>query len=182
MLLNYGVSINTNTIVQEIQENSVTLLDTESREMFTIESDLVIVTSGVEQSEVIKKIDLPKDATGRLLTSRTLQCLQNPNIFALGDCSSVFGETLPSTAQVAMQQSAIVASNLAKRADLYPLEGGDQHLGIEILHVKDSPPGELDSFTYVPLGEMLSLGITNGDSHLHMTESESVTTTQHCMF
>ena len=162
VLLGYGVSLCTNTAVQEIQENAVTLGDAQSGEVYSTESDLTIVTSGVEQSDVIKTIDLQKDPSGRLVTSRTLQCLRNPNVFALGDCSSVMGDKLPSTAQVAMQQSVIVANNLVKRAEIYALQGGEQQLGIEKLHVKESTPGELESFTYVPLGEMLTLGIADG--------------------
>lgn len=207
--------MNLNTSVREVNSDGVVVFDASISEEYSIKADLVILTSGVEQADIVKSLNLRKDAYGRIVTSRTLQCIDNPNIFALGDCSSVDGARLPSTAQVAMQQADIVAKNVARRALLYPLiqstentftpipsadevvashdSGLDevdfsvatamkksyapfQSLKIkvggssmntvvpsnELLHTKQSLPGELDSFTFVPLGEMLTLGLADG--------------------
>lgn len=144
-LLSYGISINVNTDVKKVSQSEVTVLDKITNEEYDIPADLVISTCGVQPNSLIQSLTLKKDAYGRLFTKRTLQSVDYPNIFALGDCSSILNEALPSTAQVAMQQSEIVANNLFTNAKS-----------------KDVPSFmEFDNFRYVPLGEMLTLGKTD---------------------
>jgi NADH dehydrogenase len=113
-----------------------------NNEEFDIPADLVISTCGVQPNKLIQSLSLKKDNYGRILTNRSLQSLDNPNIFALGDCSSIQNVALPSTAQVAMQQSEIVAKNVFTCSKSI-----------------DQPNFmELESFRFVPLGEMLTLG------------------------
>lgn len=137
--------------------------------VINLSSDITILTTGVEASPLVKSIStLKKDKFGRLLTSASLQCLGHPNVFSLGDCSSIQTyrddptKALPKTAQVAMQQSSLLAENLYKRALKYPKKpwshASDPRLD---LHYKISQPGELDSFRFIPLGEMVSLGNTD---------------------
>jgi len=40
-----------------------------------------------------------KDKFGRIVTSESLQLLDYPGVFALGDCSSIQGAANPATAQ-----------------------------------------------------------------------------------
>jgi len=141
-LLSYGISINVNTDVKKVSQTAVTVLNKITNEEYDIPADIVISTCGVQPNKLIQSLNLKKDAYGRILTTRTLQSLEYPNIFALGDCSSINNNALPSTAQVAMQQSEIVASNVFTCAKS-----------------KEEPNFmELENFRFVPLGEMLTLG------------------------
>jgi len=145
-LRSYGISINCNTSVVEVFPDRVSLRTNEG-ETFDLQTDLVICTAGMQQSPLVMSLPLPKDESGRLLTDRTLQCKGYPDVFALGDCSAIDGYKLPSTAQVAMQQANIVASNLI----LLSNASNNASTG----NVMSS---QLEKFRYVPLGEMLTLG------------------------
>lgn len=144
-LLNYGISLNLNSSVARIDADGVVIRETDQAE-FKLPADLIILTCGVQPSALVAQIDfLPKDPSGRLLTSRTLQCLGHPHIFALGDCAAIEGVPLPTTAQVAMQQADIVARNLL------------------LSHEANTP---LEKFRFVPLGEMLTLGGSLSDASI----------------
>lgn len=146
-----GVSVNCNTSATKITETSVHLKVT-SGEEFEMPADIVIVTMGMEQSPLVQNMPLKREKFGRLSISRTLQIKERPNVFSLGDCSGIEGELVPSTAQVAMQQSDIATRNLLYRI---------QNYNKEELISKVSRPDELEKFRFVPLGEMLTLGNVN---------------------
>lgn len=180
-----GVQIYLNSSVSQIDEKAVTITTkssgSDSSDTLTLNSDLTILTTGVQQANLTSKINqLKKDKFGRILTSTTLQCLGYPNLFALGDCASIQvypgkDETaLPKTAQVAMQQSGDVAKNLYLRTLMYgtqkhghfpPAVSEEDDSSVASLpkeiHTKRSFPEELNNFRFIPLGEMLSLGETN---------------------
>lgn len=174
-LASYGVIQHMSAQVNQIGANTVELSpapssSSSSAAPLSLESDITILTTGIEPSPLVQSIStLKKDRFGRLLTSGSLQCLGHPNVFALGDCSSIQTyrddpeKALPKTAQVAMQQSSLLAQNLYKRALKYPKKPWSQASEPKLdLHYKISQPGELDTFRYIPLGEMLSLGNTDG--------------------
>ena len=147
-----GVKVMYSTSVKNIAEDRLTIVQTssdgkEGEEVF-IGADLVIATLGIQQSPLLDRFvpsPCSKDGdSGRLLVHDTLQSVSHDDVFALGDCSRIEGVSLPCTAQVAMQQADIVSKNiLMKRAN----EGAESTLPLE-------------RFTYVPLGEMLTLGAT----------------------
>ena len=141
-LNNYGVSININSSVKKVSKTSVTIINNLNNEEYDIPADIVISTCGVQPNNLIESLNLKKDNFGRILTKRSLQSLEYSDIFALGDCSSIQNVQLPSTAQVAMQQSEIVANNLWTCANTN----------------SESSFMDLASFQFVPLGEMLTLG------------------------
>ena len=154
-LLSLGVSINSNTAVKEVLSNGIVL---ESRDVdfntqsFVMPTDLVIYTAGMKQTDLVssclsKQLDI--NEYGRIKTKRTLQTLKCPDIFAMGDCACIENTFVPSTAQVAMQQSEIVSSNLGSRYNYVSR------------HDTEPLSRYLEKFTYVPLGEMLTLGGAN---------------------
>ena len=143
-----GVSVNCDTSATKITESSVHLR-TNSGDEFEMPADIVVITMGVEQSPLTTGSSLKREKFGRLAISRALQSKERPNVFAIGDCGGVEGEYVPSTAQVAMQQSDIVTRNLLYRLNNYNADD---------LITRVSRADELDKFRYVPLGEMLTLG------------------------
>eukprot|EP01035_Chromulina_nebulosa_P019672 gene19672-25590_t len=104
-----------------------------------IPADYVIVTSGTQPSQLVNKLStsLLIDENGRILVNKNLKVIDKLNVYAAGDCSRVDGVLLPSTAQVAIQQSDILSNNIYKQI---------------------SNNNKLDEFNYLPLGEMLTLG------------------------
>jgi NADH dehydrogenase len=86
---------------------------------------------------------------GRILTSPTLNVPEYPNVFAIGDCSRPKKTPYPGTAQVAIQMATVAAWNVyATLAN----EKNDERISRENESLKLLP------FTYLNLGEMLTLG------------------------
>ena len=146
-----GILTAYNTSVKLVTSNSLQLINNTSGEEYELPADLIVFTAGTEQSAFIKGLELTKDIYGRILTNKFLQSIDRPEVFAMGDCSFVEGSKNPSTAQVAMQQSYTVSSNV-------------------ILNIKKQLQSNLDAASTVPrynefnflnLGEMLTLGDTN---------------------
>ena len=146
-----GILTAYNTSVKLVTSNSLQLINNTSGEEYKLPADLIVFTAGTEQSAFIKGLELTKDIYGRILTNKFLQSIDRPEVFAMGDCSFVEGSKNPSTAQVAMQQSYTVSSNV-------------------ILNIKKLLQSNLDAASTVPrynefnflnLGEMLTLGDTN---------------------
>ena len=174
-----NITLVLNTGILEIKQNSVILAPVNSNKVTEIEktyelyTNLTILTTGMEPTVLLNNIgDLKKDRFGRLIVTPTLQCLNHPNIFAIGDCSTIqkyrsssdsntIIDTLPKTAQVAMQQSDTLAKNIYRRTQLYPKTIDNTTTTHAKIHYTISPPGELESFRFLPLGEMLSLGTTD---------------------
>ncbi len=108
----------------------------------TIPTDLVLWTVGTQVAAVVKSLPLPRNNRGQLTTTNTLQVLDHPEIYALGDladCKDASGQQIPTTAQAAFQQADYVGWNLW--ADL-----------------SDRP---ILPFRYQNLGEMMTLGKDN---------------------
>lgn len=149
-LLRYNVNVQYNTSVNAVLPNTIDLQGPDGVSS-SLPADLVVFTAGTEQSEFIRSLEIAKDAFGRVQTTPALQSKSHPNVFALGDCSSIEGQTNPATAQVAMQQSGVVANNVLA--------------AIKSSRIMESEKRErapkMKDFKYLPLGEMLTLGDTN---------------------
>jgi NADH dehydrogenase len=126
-------------------ETEVTSIEPESLslnykgQVDTIPVNLVLWTVGNQVSELMQTLPLKQSPRGLLLTEPTLQVLERREIFALGDaaeCREAAGQSLPATAQVALQQADYCAWNLWASLT-----------GRTLL-----------PFRYQPLGEMLALG------------------------
>lgn len=134
------VWIDTETTVESIAENEITLLYKGKSD--TLPVDVVIWTVGTTVSDLVKNLDLPHNEQGKIQVDSTLQVTRNPAIFALGDlavCRDASGQVVPATAQVAFQQSDYCAWNIWASLTGRPLL----------------------PFKYYNLGEMLVLGTDN---------------------
>lgn len=100
--------------------------------------DLVIWAAGTEAREWVRNLDCQQSDRGKLLTRRTLQLVDYPEVFALGDLADIPStkQPVPATAQAAYQQASCTAKNL-----------------------KAAMRGKrLQPFRYLHLGDMLTLG------------------------
>jgi len=116
----------------------------------TIPSDIVIYSAGSAPFQIPDSSCLTKDVYGRLQVYRTLQTLSRPEVFSLGDCAKVIDVESPSTAAVALQQAAVASANVVRRANLLQRNSEEPKRYL------------LEKFTYVPLGELLTFGESNG--------------------
>ncbi len=108
----------------------------------TIPVDVVMWTVGTRVAEVINALPLKKSDRGKLVLTPTLQVVDQPTVFALGDladCKDVEGQQVPPTAQAAFQQADYLGWNLWASLTGRPLL----------------------PFRYQYLGEMMTLGTDN---------------------
>ena len=118
------------------------------KNVISMDTSLLLWTAGAtptsDRNEGIRNSLLPRDAIGRILTSPTLNVKEYPNVFAIGDCSRPKKDPYPGTAQVAIQMATVAAWNIyATLAN--GTKGGSNSL-------------KLLPFTYLSLGEMMTLG------------------------
>ncbi|MEZ2229084.1 MAG: NAD(P)/FAD-dependent oxidoreductase [Microcoleus sp.] len=128
------------TSVDSIGSDTISLMYKGQLDILPV--DIVLWTVGTQVSQAVRSLPLKQNQRGQLITTPTLQIVDRPDIFALGDiaeCHDASGQKLPSTAQVAFQQADYTAWNIWASLTGRPLL----------------------PFRYQPLGEMMTLGIDN---------------------
>ncbi|BBC24359.1 NAD(P)/FAD-dependent oxidoreductase [Pseudanabaena sp. ABRG5-3] len=132
-----GVWTDLNTRVSQVTEDEVTLDYADGSD--TLPVDIVLWTVGSTFSKVIQNLPIAHNRLGAIATEPTLQVQGYPHVFAIGDLAGLEtnGQTLPATAQVAFQQSQYCAWNIWASIN----------------------QKSLVNFSYIPLGEFISLGI-----------------------
>ncbi len=136
-----GVWLDLETAVTEVGENSISLKYRD--QIDTIPAEIVIWTVGTRVADQVRSLPIPKNQRDQVRVETTLQVIDHPNIFALGDladCKDAEGQQVPTTAQAAFQQADYTAWNL------WALITGDR---------------PLLPFRYQHLGEMMALGMDN---------------------
>jgi NADH:ubiquinone reductase (H+-translocating) len=105
-----GVRIRVNTRVDRIEPTRVHLPDGES-----IESETIIMATGVVPSPLVAGLPIEKDKKGRAITEPTMRSQSHPQIWALGDCASIpdpSGKPYPPLAQHAIREATQLAQNI----------------------------------------------------------------------
>jgi demethylphylloquinone reductase len=128
------------TSVAQIGDGEITLNYANGTD--TLPVDIVIWTVGNTLSKLVRSLNLPHSSRGKIVTELTLQVKDHESIFALGDmaeCRDASGQILPATAQVAFQQAQYCARNVWASLNNHSLA----------------------PFTYLALGEFISLGKDN---------------------
>lgn len=135
-----GVFLDLETKVESITQDTISL--EYKNQIDTIPVDLVIWTVGTRVTPVVKNLDLKQNQRGQITTNTSLQVLDHPEIFALGDladCVDANGQQIPATAQAAFQQADYTAWNIWASLTNRPLL----------------------PFRYQQFGEMMALGKDN---------------------
>ncbi|MBS6363065.1 NAD(P)/FAD-dependent oxidoreductase [Burkholderia sp.] len=107
----------------------------------SIRADLTVWAAGIKAPAVLSHLDgLEVNRLGQLEVRRTLQCVNDDNVFALGDCAACawpgHDRGVPPRAQAAHQQASFLLKAIGCRLDGQPLP----------------------EFTYRDLGSLVSLG------------------------
>lgn len=108
-LLDLGVEVQTNSKVQNITQDSVTINGT------VIETENVIWAAGNTASDLLKQVPTTLDSAGRVVVQQNCSVKEAPNVFVIGDAAHFPDTTytaLPGVAQVAMQQGRFVAKTI----------------------------------------------------------------------
>lgn len=135
-----GIWIDLETTVDRIEADSISLIYREQIDNLPV--DIVLWTVGTEVSPVVRSLPLKQNQRGQLTTTATLQAIEHPDIFVLGDladCQDASEQRVPSTAQAAIQQADYAAWNIWASLTERPLL----------------------PFRYQSLGEMMTLGLDN---------------------
>jgi demethylphylloquinone reductase len=101
--------------------------------------DLVLWTVGNQVNPLVADLTFQRNQRGQIKTQPTLQTIDRPEVYALGDLAEILdpdGKAIPATAQSALQQADFAAWNI-----------WSQILGKPLL-----------PFRYSNLGEMMALG------------------------
>lgn len=135
-----GIWIDLETSATEIRADSMSL--EYKGQIDTIPVDLVLWTVGTKVADVIQSLPLKQNEQHQIVVTSTLQAIDHPEIFALGDlaeCRDATGQRIPATAQAAFQEAQYAAWNIWAAITGRPLL----------------------PFRYQNLGEMMTLGMDN---------------------
>lgn len=137
-LVQRSIQLDLNTRIEALTPNQIHLQ--QPKQDLTLPADIVLWTTGTAPWDWVRSLPCSKTQQGQLLVQPTLQLVEYPEVFALGDLATVQdnqGQAIAATAQSAFQQSPTVAQNL--RACL--------------------TRQRLTDFRYRHQGEMMTLGI-----------------------
>ncbi len=88
---------------------SATSVETSSE---TFHSDVTVLCAGVRPNTDFLKDAIELDAQGHVPVEATLQTVEDPHVFALGDVIAIDGSPTPKLAQLAVQEARVVARNI----------------------------------------------------------------------
>jgi len=135
-----GVWLDLETTVENITENFLTLNFRGQSDELPV--DVVLWTVGTRVVPFLESLELPRNERHQIKVEPTLQVMDYPDIFALGDladCKDASGQQVPNTAQSALQEADYAGWNLWASLTNRPLL----------------------PFRYQHLGEMMTLGVEN---------------------
>ncbi|MEZ6087926.1 MAG: FAD-dependent oxidoreductase [Pirellulaceae bacterium] len=75
-------------------------------------ADVVIWATGAAAPSVLSKLNLQTDDRGFIATSKTLQSLSDPRVFAVGDCGTILESPSPKAGVYAVRQCPVLWHNL----------------------------------------------------------------------
>lgn len=120
VLSSRGVKIRVSTKVDRMTEGRIELSDGG-----TIESETIIIATGVLPSPLVSDLPLEKSRRGAVVVEATMRVKDRPEIWALGDCASIpdpTGKPYPPLAQHAMREAKQLAENLTAAIRGKPLQ------------------------------------------------------------
>ncbi|QEM81031.1 NAD(P)/FAD-dependent oxidoreductase [Halomonas binhaiensis] len=115
-----GVQVHVNTRVTKVDAEAIHTADEGN-----IEIDLGVWSAGIKAPGFLAELGLPVERNNRIKVQPTLQSVDDPRIFAFGDCASCpqeDGSVVPPRAQAAHQQAEVLYKNLVATMDSKPLK------------------------------------------------------------
>ena len=116
-----GVSFRLNTRIVDAQPGVVLLSEGK------IHTETLVWTAGTTPSPLLKSLPLQKDKRGAVVVDGTLAVPGHPGLWAIGDCAAVndalSGHPCPPTAQFALREAQVLASNILAQLHGGPARG-----------------------------------------------------------
>ncbi len=116
-----NITLITNGSVVRIHKGGCVLADGRS-----VQAGTIVWATGIRAHPVVRSLEVPVDALGRVRVDNYLRPRGHANAFALGDNACTIdrktGAPLPATGQVAVQQAKTVAANILRRRRRKPLQ------------------------------------------------------------
>lgn len=113
-LSNYGIEVFTQHRVEKIEADKIYCQDN-----IVFDSSITVWAAGIKAPETTKNFGLELDRIGRIKVYATLQSIDDPNIFAFGDCAHcqpiAKQPVLAPRAQVASQQATFLVDAITAR-------------------------------------------------------------------
>ena len=81
-----------------------------------IGASTIILAAGIVPSVAVSRVDVARDARGRIIVHSTMRSTSHPTVWALGDCASIpgpDGKPYPALAQHAIREAKQLARNVA---------------------------------------------------------------------
>ena len=126
-----GVWVDLETTVERVTADSLSLKHRDQVDVIPV--DIVLWTVGVQVAGIIQSLNLQQNQRRQIVVDSTLQVVDHPEVFALGDladCHDAEGQRVPATAQTAFQQADYCGWNIwASLTDRPMLPFRYQHLG-----------------------------------------------------
>ncbi|MFG6668030.1 NAD(P)/FAD-dependent oxidoreductase [Halomonas sp. HNIBRBA4712] len=145
-----GVNVHVNTAIKEAREDALVTGDDE-----VIETDLNVWAAGIKAPDFLAELGLTVNKKNQVCLEQTMQSVDDPSIFAMGDCASCpQGEnsTVPPRAQAVRQQAGVLADNLGRALE-----------GKELKPFKYKDNGSLVSLArYDAVGNLMRGGASRG--------------------
>jgi NADH dehydrogenase len=110
ILARRGADIRASTPVRAIEPERVHI-DGE-----IIGASTIILAAGIVPSVAISRVNVARDARGRIIVDATMRSTSHPTVWALGDCASIpgpDGKPYPALAQHAIREAKQLARNVA---------------------------------------------------------------------
>jgi len=141
-----GVEVMLNTKVIDVNSEGVKVQKSDGEQF--IPSRTLVWAAGVLPSSLCKTLGVPLDKAGRVMVEQTLNLVQHPEVFVLGDMACTpdeNGAPLPGLAPVAIQEGRHTAKNIRRMAS-----------GLTVL-----------PFHYVDKGQMAAIGRSRAIMQFH---------------
>jgi NADH:ubiquinone reductase (non-electrogenic) len=103
-----NIFLKTNSFVKKVDSDNIYLGGGSS-----FEYGLLVWATGNTATDIVRNSELPLDKRGKIITDSFFKVLSEnrlfENVYAMGDCATIFGNELPATAQVAEQLGLFMA-------------------------------------------------------------------------
>jgi NADH dehydrogenase len=158
-----GIRICLDTAVARVEPDAV--IDTEGR---VLASSITLWAAGVEAPQLCASFGLAINSMRQIMVGPTLQSLDDPAIYALGDCASFICPVqgrVPPRAQAAHQQALFLAHHLAQHVAQHLPQHSAQPVQWAARRASSAAPG----FAYCDYGSLISLGPHAGVGAINAT-------------
>lgn len=115
-----GVQVHVDTAIQQAEAYQLVTGDGH-----VIETDLNVWAAGIKAPPFLAELGLTTNKKNQVSVHQTLQSVDDPHIFAMGDCASCpqgKDSTVPPRAQAAHQQAKLLAKNMVNALEDKPLK------------------------------------------------------------